>query len=332
MPNKGALAKPAQALVRCAGFEFNGNDRQYSSGTSANGYRFLLARARDIPAYVASGVADLGITGRDVTAELGARVLELAAFPFGFCRLVYATPKGRTLLPKRVATGFPNLASRFLASQSLDAQIVRLDGAIEASVNAGMADAVIDLSVTGKTLYANGLEEKAEVMRSSAVLIANPETMKMNQVSVEAFLGKLLGELTLLKIDLMSMTLSERCKLVERNRTDTQGIQQTVREIFSNVQKDRDSALSFYSEKFDRVKLSPRQFEVTSDEIKDAYSQVSEDVVAALKKTAENIRCFAQKELPTRFEIKMESGFAGKRIVPLDSVGVYAPGGSAAYP
>lgn len=183
--------------MRDAGFEFYMGERAYACEN--RDLRVLFARSRDIPFYVEGGFADLGITGKDIVAESSASVSTLLELPFGFCRLVLASRAGngvssaRDLGGKRVATSFVSLAERFLRERGVaSARVVRLEGAVEASVAAGVADAVIDLTSTGATLKANGLREIECLLKSSAVLIANRSVAE--SADVKKFVEKLAVE------------------------------------------------------------------------------------------------------------------------------------------
>ena len=333
IPSKGVLAKEAQELAKDLGFSNGVNGREYFISSDGGKYRFLLARAKDVPLYVAEGVADMGITGKDLVAETGVDVREVLELPFGFCRLVYAVRKGDAQgNPDRVATAFPNLAQRYLSSKGIDAKIICLGGAVEASVEARIADAIVDLSSTGKTLEANGLVEAGEILRSSAVVIANRTALQDKKAGVDEVLAVLRGNITLLKGELSGLSNEDRRKLIYRGGKVAGQAREVARAVFDKVIKEKDDALCYYSQEFDGVKLAPKQFAVTDEEIKEAYSLVGQDLIDSLKLCAENIARFARKELPQRFEIKVDGGFLGKRVVPLDSVGVYAPGGLAAYP
>jgi len=138
----------------------------------------LGANAWDIPRFVAEGWADLGITGRDILAETGVRVRELAALPFGHCRLVLALPaEGAAARLEgvragiRLATSHPRLTRRLLRERGLAATVVELHGAVEAAPAAGLADGIVDLVATGRTLRENRLRPVAELFDSQAVLI-----------------------------------------------------------------------------------------------------------------------------------------------------------------
>ena len=142
----------------------------------------MLIRASDVPFYVENGFADLGITGADLVAESGAQVVRVASLPFGFCRLVLAAKANNGVSTaqdvdgKRIATCFSRLAGGFLRSRKISAQVISLGGAVEASIDAGVADAIIDITSTGATLRDNGLKEVECLFESSAVLISNPES------------------------------------------------------------------------------------------------------------------------------------------------------------
>jgi ATP phosphoribosyltransferase len=134
----------------------------------------VLARGRDVPLYVRSGAAELGIVGHDVVLEDGDGLVELCDLGFGACRLVFAAPSPRSLARPglRVASRYPRLAASYLARRGLDGRVVALAGAVEAAVEAGLADAVVDVVETGRTLAAHGLVALDTVARSSARLVA----------------------------------------------------------------------------------------------------------------------------------------------------------------
>ena len=331
IPNKGNLAKPSQQLARDLGFETS-NSRQYNYLSTNGKYQFLLARAKNIPEYVATGAADLGITGQDLVLEQEADVAELLALPFGRCRLVYAVPKNSAGESKRIATAFPNLTRKFIAGRNLNVEVVELSGAIEASVASGVADAIVDLTSTGKTLAANNLEERETLLYSSAVLVANKLSLKEKENEIKEVLKVLKNDFPILYSELSKLSRDERRKLLRRKPQNNEEILRTVRDVFEAIQKEKDDALCSFVERFQGAKLKAKQLEVTREEIKQAYAAVDEKVIIALRQSAGNIARFAKKELPQQWEIKTEGGFMGKKIVPLDSVGVYAPGGTAAYP
>ncbi len=178
-PGKGRLSVPAKSLLEQAGFALPDCERAYSACSER--YSTILARARDIPYYVANNFADFGITGRDLVYESGLEVYEVGELQFGECAVVLASDgrfdSWRKLAGARVATQYPNLARNYLDSRGVRAEIIRLDGATELAVAAGIADAVVDIASTGRTLLENGLCVKDVVIRSKAVLIASKESL-----------------------------------------------------------------------------------------------------------------------------------------------------------
>lgn len=139
--------------------------------------RLLPVRAQDTPAFVACGAAQAGIAGRDVLAEK--RMAEITCplnLQFGACRLVIATtgtaPEAGNK-PLMVATKYPHLAQAHFAGRGITANIIKLHGAIELAPLVGVADVVVDLAASGRTLRENGLVEQETIMQVSAMLILN---------------------------------------------------------------------------------------------------------------------------------------------------------------
>ncbi len=336
IPSKGVLAKPCQKLVEQLGFSNNSNGREYLIKANGGKYLFLLARAKDIPSYVDAGVADIGITGLDLVKEKNANVTKLLDLPFGYCRLVYATPINATQAPTRVATAFPNLSQEFLDSRGIDARIICLSGAVEASVASGLADAVIDLSTTGATLKANGLNAVEEILSSNAVLIANPKALEEKRGEISEAVASFENNPMVRRAWISELSQQEKAKLFNRGAAmANQGVKNAVDEVFDAFEKNADDALVFYTKKFDGVLIEKNGFEVPKEEIAQAYSLIDAKLVEALKASAKNISEFAQKEISGRadgFESKTDYGVVGKKVVAMDCAGVYAPGGSATYP
>lgn len=180
MPNKGRLADEARDLLERAGLDFEGRGERALQASLADGMRALFVRARDIPDFVADGVADVGITGLDLIEESGRPLEPLLDLGFGRCRLVVAVREdsgihGVDELPEgtRVATTFPRLTSRFFADRGRDVTVVPISGAVEIVPHLGVADIIVDLASTGSTLKMNGLRAIETVLESSAMLVAN---------------------------------------------------------------------------------------------------------------------------------------------------------------
>lgn len=177
----GRLAERSLDLIRASGYRLtkSASDLAYSAENAP--IDLWCLRDDDIPTFVADGVADLGIVGRNVLAERAAGgangLQEVMALGFGRCRLSIATPAGfayagpQSLKGLRIATTYPNLLKRFLADARVDASIVTMRGAVEVAPRLKLADAICDLVSTGATLESNGLTEQTIVLESEAVLV-----------------------------------------------------------------------------------------------------------------------------------------------------------------
>lgn len=176
VPNKGSLAEPASEMLREAGYRQRRDGRELVLQDDANGVEFFFLRPRDIAVYVGSGTVDAGITGRDLLLDSGVDAVEHRALGFASSTFRFAGPAEVASLPdiegKRVATSYPILVADYLRGHGVQADVVRLDGAIESTVRLGVADLVADVVETGSTLRAAGLEPFGEpILESEAVLI-----------------------------------------------------------------------------------------------------------------------------------------------------------------
>ncbi|MBC7324063.1 MAG: ATP phosphoribosyltransferase [Moorella sp. (in: Bacteria)] len=191
---KGKLGGDALQLLQQAGLPVEGvatEARQLVFTFPAAGVRYLICRPTDVPTYVEHGAADLGITGKDTLVEAGADIFELVDLGFGYCRFVVAAPRQRweesgrsleTLLAgsRRVATKFPRVAAAFFEERRLPVEIIKLHGNIELAPLAGLADLIVDIVSTGRTLKENDLVEVAPIFPSTARLIANRVSYRIN--------------------------------------------------------------------------------------------------------------------------------------------------------
>lgn len=143
----------------------------------------ITMRPSDVPIYVESGAAALGITGKDVLLEQpGRRVVELADLKYAGARMILATLDGvdptleqqRRIGRIRVATKYIRIATDYFQATGRQAEIVEVKGSVELAPLTGMVDAIVDLTATGETLRANGLVEREEIFSTTARLIANP--------------------------------------------------------------------------------------------------------------------------------------------------------------
>lgn len=177
VPNKGALAESAAEILSEAGYRRRTDPKDLTVMDPANGVEFFFLRPKDIAIYVGSGQLDFGITGRDLAAEADAPVDERLALGFGSATFRYAAPAGREwtvadLAGKRIATAYPNLVRKDLAGKGIEATVIRLDGAVEISIQLGVADAIADVVGSGRTLRLHDLVAFGESLcDSEAVLI-----------------------------------------------------------------------------------------------------------------------------------------------------------------
>ncbi len=153
---------------------------------------YVKVRPTDVPVYVEMGGCECGIVGKDVLWESSRECYELADLDFGRCRLVLAAPRDSALArgdwPQalRVATKYPVSARRFFAARSLNVVLIRLHGSVELAPLTGLADCVLDITATGRTLAANNLVEIVEAGTSTARLIANHAALKTRNDQVGA--------------------------------------------------------------------------------------------------------------------------------------------------
>ena len=177
VPNKGSLSEPAAAMLTEAGYRTRRTGRELVLLDEVNEVELFFLRPRDIAVYVGQGTVHAGMTGRDLLLDSGVDAVE--HLPLGFARSTFrfAAPAGtmRSLDDvegRRVATSYDVLVRGYLAAQGVDAQTVHLDGAVESSVQLGVADLIADVVETGTTLRAAGLETFGEpILTSEAVLI-----------------------------------------------------------------------------------------------------------------------------------------------------------------
>lgn len=162
VPNKGSLSESAVSILSEAGYRKRTDSRELTVLDPANQVEFFFLRPKDIAIYVGSGELDLGITGRDLALDSGSPVSERLSLGFGRSSFRYAAPAGedwkvQDLAGKRIATSYPNLVRADLARFGIEAEVIRLDGAVEISIQLGVADAIADVVGSGRTLRQHNL-------------------------------------------------------------------------------------------------------------------------------------------------------------------------------
>ena len=196
---KGRLLDPALALFRDAGVGMPemAETRRLLVPSADGSLAFLFVKPADVPVYVESGAADLGIVGTDVLRESATDVLEPLALGFGACRMVVASP-AETPFPSlpggvttRVATKYPRLTRAFFAETGLGVEVITVAGSVEVAPLLGLSHWIVDLVETGRTLRENGLVERAEILRVGAVVVVNRASQKLKLEVHQELLKKL---------------------------------------------------------------------------------------------------------------------------------------------
>ena len=178
VPNKGSLSQSATDILRESGYRQRHDAKELTLLDVENDVEFYYLRPRDIAVYVGEGTLDVGVTGRDLLLDSGAKAEEVLGLGFGrstfrFAGLVgqYADPS--ELQGTRIATSYVGIVRQYLAERRIDATVNRLDGAVETSVQLGVADVIADVVETGTTLAKAGLETFGDpILESEAVLIS----------------------------------------------------------------------------------------------------------------------------------------------------------------
>ena len=177
VPNKGSLSQAATDILREAGYRQRTDAKRLTLTDGDNGVEFFYLRPRDIALYVGEGTLDVGITGRDLLLDCGAKAEEVLGLGFGRSTFRFAGPSGRytdvtQLQGTRIATSYVGIVRQYLAERGIDATVNRLDGAVESSVQLGVADVIADVVETGSTLARAGLEIFGDaILESEAVLV-----------------------------------------------------------------------------------------------------------------------------------------------------------------
>jgi len=166
------------------------------------GITLVTMRPSDVPTYVEAGAADVGITGKDVLLEQADRVVyELLDLGFGRCRMVLAGRKGdeklgesaRRLGMMRIATKYPRTAQRHFESTGRQVEVIEVKGSVELAPLTGLADGIVDLVASGRTLEENDLEVREEIVVCTARFVANRVSHKLRAAEVDGLLEKLRG-------------------------------------------------------------------------------------------------------------------------------------------
>ncbi|GAB2855679.1 ATP phosphoribosyltransferase [Nocardioides pacificus] len=200
VPNKGALSQSASEILREAGYRQRSDSKELALIDAENGVEFFYLRPRDIALYVGEGTLDVGITGRDLLIDSGASAQEVMGLGFGRSKFHFAGPAGRfadlaDLEGKRIATSYVGVVEAFLAERGIDATVTRLDGAVETSIQLGVADVIADVVETGSTLRQAGLETFGEVILASEAVMITRAGSEQAAAGFETFKRRVEGVL-----------------------------------------------------------------------------------------------------------------------------------------
>lgn len=193
---KGRIFDEAVELLRQAGYQLPpefAESRKLIIDVEEENLRFILAKPMDVPTYVEHGVADIGIAGKDVMLEEERDVYELLDLKISACYLAVAglpNTKMKDIAPK-IATKYPNIAAAYFREQGEQVEIIKLNGSIELAPLIGLADRIVDIVSTGRTLVENGLVEYEQIVGITTRLIANPVSYRMKDERISDMVERL---------------------------------------------------------------------------------------------------------------------------------------------
>lgn len=200
---KGRMQHETLELFAAAGYPVSpeaASGRKLVFADQTGALQFVLAKPVDVPTYVEYGATDLGVVGEDVLRESNRDLYEPLGLGFGKCRLVLAGPPAarqrnlRLESTLRVASTYPRLALAYFERLGISAEIIPLSGSVELAPSVGLADLLVDLVETGRTLAENGLVQLETIMESQAVLVVNRASHKLHFQALQALIGKLSDE------------------------------------------------------------------------------------------------------------------------------------------
>ncbi len=196
---KGRLQNEAVDLFAKAGLRLDETqDSRCLTIEDASGrVRLIFVKPADVPVYVEHGIADCGIVGRDVLLESEADLLQPISLPIGKCQIAVAAPagmakNGHNML--RVATKYPNITARHFGACGQPVEIIELSGSVELAPVLGLADCIVDLVETGRTLRENGLSIVQVIANSNAQLVVNRASYQLKAKVIGDLVGALKRE------------------------------------------------------------------------------------------------------------------------------------------
>lgn len=198
--SKGRLAEKALDLLEAAGYDVSAGreeSRKLILEDEKTGLRFIMAKPADVPTYVEYGAADIGVVGKDTLLEEGRNLYEVIDLGFGACRMCVCGPanlKGKLdqIPNKRVASKYPNITrAYFEGTKKESVEIIKLNGSVELAPLIGLAEVIVDIVESGRTLKENGLDVLETVAEISARVVVNRVSMKMKEAEIVPMLDAL---------------------------------------------------------------------------------------------------------------------------------------------
>lgn len=198
--SKGRLAEQAIELLEAAGYDCQAakeKSRRLILEAPESGLRFIMAKPADVPTYVEYGAADIGVVGKDTLMEEGRQLYEVIDLGFAACRICVCGPKALAgkldqIPNKRVATKYPNIARSYFSTVKRESvEIIKLHGSVELAPLIGLAEVIVDIVESGRTLEENGLGVLEDIAAISARVVVNRVSMKMKAQTIQPLLEQL---------------------------------------------------------------------------------------------------------------------------------------------
>lgn len=197
---KGRLQEEALEIFARAGIKISNEQlksRRLLVEDESSNYNFVFVKPSDVPVYVEYGVADIGVCGNDVLLEKSADVHSPLDLGIGYCRIAVAGKKledrnsNNHLSILRIATKYPLIATSYFQQKAIPVEIIELSGSIELAPLLGLADRIVDLVETGRTLAENGLEIKEIIAETTAQLIVNRASFQLKRAATNDLIDRL---------------------------------------------------------------------------------------------------------------------------------------------
>lgn len=194
---KGRTAEQSIELLAQIGIEFSNyskNSRKLIFTDTKEQMEMILVKATDVPVYVEKGAADVGIVGKDVLLEEQADVFEVLNLNFGLCRMCVCGKKDFELSINRkltVASKYPKIAKKYFDKRGMSSEVIKLNGSVELAPILRLADVIVDIVESGKTLKENNLEVLAEISDISTRLIINKVSLKTKSAIIKELISNL---------------------------------------------------------------------------------------------------------------------------------------------